>query len=88
MVRKFLHAVKLQEKKMSQDSIQLFARIKKSSKYFGQTESGALFKVTLTSGYSELSHSVSGNGNDYRYTDLDFFMIFNGIKIKINPQKG
>jgi len=54
------------------DSIQLFARIKKSSKYFGQTESGALFKVTLTDGYSESVHSVSGNFNYYRYAVLTF----------------
>lgn len=48
---------------------QLVARIKRSSKYFGQTEPGEWFDVR---GVGDRSYPWRGNHNNYRSSDLAF----------------
>jgi hypothetical protein len=50
-------------------SQQLLARIKKSSKYYGQTTPGAWFEVRIE---HESGHSIRGNDNNYRREDVVF----------------
>jgi hypothetical protein len=49
---------------------QLVARIKRSSKYWGQTAPNAWFDIRDITGGRD--HSVVGNNNIYRMKDLSF----------------
>ncbi|MDP3859002.1 MAG: hypothetical protein Q8Q73_14715 [Stagnimonas sp.] len=51
---------------------QLYGRIKRRSKYFGQTAPRALFPITAAMQYEP--HLWAGNGNHYRAGDLDVFV--------------
>lgn len=48
---------------------QLVARIKRSSKYFGQTKPGAWFDVRVV---QDLGYGLRGNNNNYRFGDVAF----------------
>lgn len=48
---------------------QLVARIKRSSKYYGQTTAGEWFDVRFV---ADRSYPVRGNHNNYRTSDLAF----------------
>ncbi len=48
---------------------QLVARIKRSSKYYGQTEPGEWFDVRAV---KDRSYPFRGNHNNYRGSDLSF----------------
>lgn len=46
---------------------QLVARIKRSSKYYGQTEAGAWFDVRVV---ADTHYHLRGNNNSYRLSDV------------------
>lgn len=46
---------------------QLVARIKRNSKYFGQTEAGAWFDVIAV---EDRHYQLRGNNNNYRVSDV------------------
>jgi hypothetical protein len=46
---------------------QLVARIKRSSKYYGQTEPGAWFDVRVV---ADTHYHLRGNNNNYRLSDV------------------
>jgi hypothetical protein len=48
---------------------QLVARIKRTSKYYGQTEPGAWFDVRVV---DDRMYSLRGNDNNYRIGDVVF----------------
>lgn len=48
---------------------QLVARIKRSSKYYGQTEPGAWFDVRVV---PDMGYGLRGNNNNYRFSDVVF----------------
>lgn len=56
------------------DQQQLVARIKRSSKYFGQTKPGAWFDVRVV---EDRSYPLRGNDNNYRLSDVAF-----GVRLK------
>lgn len=64
-------------------SQQLYAKIKKSSKYYGQTAPGERFEVHIRhqGGYE---YVVRGNNNDYRLADVNLFVVSDeGIELRI-----
>lgn len=52
----------------------LLARIRPSSKYYGQSDEGRLFPVAITS--SKEYGVVGGPGGQYRLNDVDLFAVF------------
>ena len=48
---------------------QLVARIKRSSKYYGQTAAGAWFDVRIV---PDMGYGLRGNNNNYRFGDVVF----------------
>lgn len=65
-------------------SQQLYAKIKKSSKYYGQTKPGELFAVHVEQRGS-WNYTVNGNGNDYRLSDVNLFVVgADGRELKIS----
>lgn len=52
----------------------LMARIRKSSKYFGQGDEAVLFPVAITS--PKEYGVVGGPGGQYRLSDVDLFVVF------------
>ena len=53
---------------------QLLARIRPTSKYFGQGDEGALFPVAVAS--ADEYCVVGGPGGKYRLRDVDLFAVF------------
>jgi hypothetical protein len=56
---------------------QLFARIKKTSKYYGQGLPGDWFDVEIEHNLGPGQHSIRGNNNLYRREDVTF-----GVRIE------
>lgn len=54
---------------------QLVARIKRSSKYYGQTKPGAWFDVRVV---ADTSYHLRGNDNSYRLSDVALGMRLDG----------
>ncbi len=54
---------------------QLVARIKRSSKYYGQTEPGAWFEVRVV---ADTHYHLRGNNNNYRLSDVALGMRLDG----------
>lgn len=54
---------------------QLVARIKRSSKYYGQTEPGAWFDVRVV---ADTYYHLRGNNNNYRLSDVTLGMRLDG----------
>ena len=54
---------------------QLFAKIKRSSKYFGQTEKDALFEVFVEAGHPDSYVVKGGPGGQYRLSDVNLFIV-------------
>lgn len=52
----------------------LMARIRPSSKYFGQGKEGQLFHVVVTSKHDY--GVIGGPGGQYRLCDVDLFVVF------------
>ncbi|AXF23519.1 hypothetical protein CUJ89_24210 [Burkholderia pyrrocinia] len=55
-------------------SQQIHAKIKRTSKYYGQTPPGALFPVQI-SPLQRDEYVVSGNNNAYRLRDVNLFIV-------------
>lgn len=62
---------------------QLFAKIKRTSKYFGQTEKGALFEVFVEVGHPEGYVVKGGPGGQYRLTDVQLFVVDGPRELRI-----
>lgn len=64
---------------------QLYAKIKETSKYYGQTEEGKLFPVEIFTGLPAFEYIVSGNDNAYRLQDVNLFLVGDdGKELKIS----
>jgi len=63
---------------------QLYAKIKKSSKYFGQGEKNALFKVFVDAGHPETYLVKGGPGGQYRLADVNLFVVVDGVAVRIS----
>lgn len=63
---------------------QIFAKIKKSSKYFGQGEPGALFPVYIDPTTKWEYCVVGGPGGQYRLADVNFYVVDGGCELRIS----
>lgn len=63
---------------------QLFACIKKSSKYYGQGEPGALFPVHILATRGEDYPVQGGPGGQYRLSDVNLYAVADGAKLRIS----
>lgn len=61
--------VRIREGNMTTSNQQLVARIKRSSKYYGQTKPGAWFDVRVV---DDSWYQLRGNNNNYRFIDVAF----------------
>ncbi len=63
---------------------QIYARIKKSSKYYGQTAPGDLFPVYVeATGYREGYVVQGGPGGQYRLQDVNLYVVENEHEMRI-----
>lgn len=63
---------------------QLYAKIKRSSKYYGQGERGALFEVFVEAG-NPLGYVVQGGpGGQYRMSDVNLYVVADGREMRIS----
>jgi hypothetical protein len=63
---------------------QLYAKIKRSSKYYGQTEHGALFEVFVEAGNPAAYLVQGGPGGQYRLADVNLFIVDDGREVQIS----
>lgn len=63
---------------------QLYAKIKRSSKYFGQGEKGALFEVFVEAGNPESYLVQGGPGGQYRLADVNLYIVDQGRELRIS----
>lgn len=63
---------------------QLYAKIKRTSKYFGQGEKGALFKVFIEAGHSDAYLVQGGPGGQYRLSDVNLYIVEDGCEVRIS----
>ena len=63
---------------------QLFAKIKRSSKYYGQGEKGALFEVFVEGGHPEAYLVQGGPGGQYRLADVNLYIVDEGREVRIS----
>jgi len=75
------------ELKIAEAGQKLLARIRQSSKYFGQTVEGQLFPVYITSSGAMMHGVVGGPGGQYRLRDVDIFVVFNEKPVQITFEK-
>lgn len=61
---------------------QIHAKIKRTSKYYGQGERDALFEVFIEANKG-WEYIVKGNGNSYRLKDVNLFVVVDGIAQRI-----
>lgn len=71
------------EDEMVDGGQQLYARIKKTSKYFGQGEPGALFPVFIDAATKWEYRVIGGPGGQYRLADVDLFVVDGEDKLQI-----
>lgn len=62
---------------------QLYAKIKKSSKYYGQGD-GALFEVFVEAGNREAYVVQGGPGGQYRLSDVNLYIMEDGRELRIS----
>jgi hypothetical protein len=62
---------------------QLYAKIKKASKYYGQGERGALFEVFVYTGHREGYVVQGGPGGQYRLADVNIYVVEDGSEMRI-----
>ncbi|UKD15438.1 hypothetical protein L3V59_21050 [Burkholderia aenigmatica] len=55
-------------------SQQIHAKIKRTSKYYGQTQPGKLFPVQISPLHRD-EYVVNGNNNFYRLRDVNLFIV-------------
>lgn len=66
---------------------QLYAKIKRSSKYYGQGKEGALFEVFVESSPSsspEVYVVQGGPGGQYRLKDVNLYVVEDGRAMRIS----
>ena len=63
---------------------QLYAKIKRTSKYYGQGERGALFPVYVEAGWAEGYVVQGGPGGQYRLKDVNLFIMDDGREMRIS----
>lgn len=63
---------------------QLYAKIKRTSKYYGQGEKGALFSVFVEAGYPEGYMVQGGPGGQYRLSDVNLYVVEDGREMRIS----
>lgn len=63
---------------------QLYAKIKRSSKYYGQGEKGALFEVFVQAGHPGDYLVHGGPGWQYRLSDVNLFIVDEGREMRIS----
>lgn len=73
-LRKDFAASEARQAVLTEQGQRLLARIRPSSKYYGQGEEGALFAVCI--GPSGEYSVLGGPGGQYRLSDVDLFAIF------------
>lgn len=61
----------------------LYAKIKRSSKYYGQGECGALFPVYVVAGGAWDYVVQGGPGGQYRLKDVNLFIVDAGREMRI-----
>lgn len=63
---------------------QIFAKLKKTSKYYNQKRPGERFEVHVEQ-QGEWEYVVHNAGNDYRLSDVDLFVVgADGRELKIS----
>lgn len=62
---------------------QIYACIKKSSKYYGQGQCGALFPVFVLAKELGDYHVQGGPGGQYRLSDVNLYVVADGVKLRI-----
>lgn len=62
---------------------QLYAKIKKSSKYYGQGD-GSLFPVFVEAGHREAYLVQGGPGGQYRLRDVNLYIVEDGREVRIS----
>ena len=63
---------------------QLYAKIKRSSKYYGQGEKGALFEVFVEAGNPAAYLVQGGPGGQYRLSDVNLYIVEDGREVRIS----
>lgn len=63
---------------------QLYAKIKRSSKYYGQGKKGALFEVFVEAGHPEAYLVQGGPGGQYRLVDVNLYIVDEGREVRIS----
>lgn len=63
---------------------QLHAKIKRSSKYYGQCEKGALFEVFVEAGNPDAYLVQGGPGCQYRLSDVSLYIVEDGREVRIS----
>jgi len=73
-LRRDFEATAARQAELTQKGQKLLARIRPSSKYYGQSQEGALFAVCIGPGTEYTV--VGGPGGQYRLSDVDLFAVF------------
>jgi hypothetical protein len=63
---------------------QLYAQIKRTSKYYGQTDKGALFEVYVIAGCADGYVVQGGPGGQYRLRDVNLYVVDEGREMRIS----
>ncbi|WP_236749970.1 hypothetical protein [Acidovorax carolinensis] len=78
LMRKEFAEIEARNAVLMQDGQRLMARIRPSSKYYGQGEDDALFPVCI--GFAGDYCVIGGPGGQYRLRDVDLFAVFDDRK--------
>lgn len=62
----------------------LYAVIKRSSKYYGQTEKGEMFPVFVEAGHPDAYVVKGGPGGQYRLADVNLYIASGNNALRIN----
>ena len=63
---------------------QLYAKIKRTSKYYGQGDKGALFEVFVEAGNPAAYLVRGGPGGQYRLGDVNLYIVEDGREVRIS----
>ena len=77
-MRREFAAIEARQAVLTQDGQQLLARIRPTSKYYGQGDEGTLFPVCI--GPAGEYCVLGGPGGQYRLSDVDLFAAFDEKK--------
>lgn len=84
MNKKSIAEYKAEQTKKVESGQQIYAKIKRTSKYFGQGEPNALFKVFVDVGHPEAYLVKGGPGGQYRLADVNLFVVADGREVRIS----